>query len=170
MSFVVHVRLALKKKLPPPASLPRPDWATWQTHVALMWLVVAAVLGPLLSFGGSGGWRITAGWWYGVAGLIGFLAQVIAGMQGRLVPMYAWYVAFEAGGHAPPAVAIHALASHRLARWIFIVWTAAIPALALGLATERHTVIAAASITMLAGVFLNAAQLARTYVRSHARR
>jgi hypothetical protein len=170
MSFVMHVRLALKKKLPPPAALPRPDWATWQTHVALLWLLLAAVLGPALSFGGPGHWRITAGWWYGVAGLIGFLAQVIAGMQGRLVPMYAWYVAFEAGGHAPPAVAVHALASQRLARLNFIVWTAGIPALAIGLATQRHAVIVAASLTMLAGVLLNATQLARTYVRSLSRR
>lgn len=166
ISFVVHVRLALEKKLPPPAALPRPDWATRQTHVALMWLFVAAMLGPALSFGGSGDWRITAGWWYGVAGLIGFLAQVIAGMQGRLVPMYAWYVAFEAGGHAPPAVAVHALASHRLARWIFIVWTAGIPALAIGLASQSHVLITAASVTMLTGTLLNAAQLTRTYVRA----
>jgi len=31
-SFVIHVRLAIQRKLPPPAALPRPDWATWQTH------------------------------------------------------------------------------------------------------------------------------------------
>lgn len=165
-SFVLHVRLALRDKLPPPAALPRPDWATWQTHVALLWLLIAAVAGPLLSFGGAGEWRVSVGWWYGVAGLIGFLAQVIAGMQGRLVPMYAWYGAFEAGGHTPPAVAVHALASHRLARWIFIVWTAGVPLLALGLATAWTAVIAAASVTMLAGVLLNGWQLAGTWVRS----
>jgi hypothetical protein len=115
-SFVIHVRLALKDKLPPPAALPRPDWATWQTHVALMWLLIAAVLGPVLSFGGTAAWRVAAGWVYGIAGLIGFLGQVIAGMQGRLVPLYAWYGAFEAGGHTPPPVAVHALASHRATR------------------------------------------------------
>ncbi len=165
-SFVAHVRVALKDKLPPPAALPRPDWATWQTHVALMWLLVAAVLGPVLSIGGTAAWRVTAGWWYGVAGLVGFLAQVIAGMQGRLVPMYAWYGAFEAGGYTPPAIAVHALASHRLARWNFVIWTAGVPALALGLGSRSSMVIAAASVTMLAGVLLNAAQLVRTYTRS----
>jgi hypothetical protein len=165
-SFVAHVRLALKDKLPPPAALPRPDWATWQTHVALGWLLIAAVLGPVLSLGGAAAWRVTAGWWYGVAGLVGFLAQVIAGMQGRLVPMYAWYGAFEAGGHTPPPIAVHALASHRLARWNFFVWTAGVPALAVGLGSRSSVVIAVASVTMLAGVLLNAAQLVRTYTRS----
>jgi hypothetical protein len=166
VSFVMHVRLALKDKLPPPAALPRPDYATWQTHVALLWLVTAAALGLLLSLGGTGGWRVTAGWWYGAAGLIGFLAQVIAGMQGRLVPMYAWYGAFEARGHTPPPIAAHALASHSVARWIFITWAAGVPALALGLAAEWPAVIVTGSLTMLAGVILNAWQLGRTYVRA----
>jgi hypothetical protein len=124
------------------------------------------VLGPVLSFGGTAAWRVAAAWVYGVAGLIGFLGQVIAGMQGRLVPMYAWYGAFEAGGHMPPLVAVHALASHRLARWNFIVWTAGVPALALGLSSQSTPIIAAASATLLAGVLLNAAQLVRTYARS----
>lgn len=165
-AFVILVRLALKDKLPPPAALPRPDWATWQTHVALLWLLVAAVLGPVLSFGGTGAWRIGAGWWYGVAGLVGFLAQVIAGMQGRLVPMYAWYVAFEAGGHTPPSLSVHALASPAIARVNFAVWTAGVPALAFGFASERSAIIGAASVLMFAGVLLNAAQLAVTHIRS----
>ena len=165
-SFVVHVRLALQEKLPPPAALPRPDWATWQTHVALLWLLVAAVLGPVLSFGGTGAWRIGAGWWYGVAGLIGFLAQVIAGMQGRLVPMYAWYAAFEAGGRTPPPRSVHTLASPALARAIFVAWTAGVPLLAFGLASGRAVIVSAASVVMFAGVALNGAQLAMTHVRS----
>lgn len=165
-AFVVHVRLALKQKLPPPAALPRPDWATRQTHVALLWLLVAAVLGPVLSAGGTGDWRIGAGWWYGVAGLVGFLAQVIAGMQGRLVPMYAWYVAFEAGGRTPPPLSVHALASPALARANFTVWTAGVPAFAFGLASGRPAIVSAASALMFAGVVLNAAQLAVTHFRS----
>ena len=165
-AFVVHVRLALQQKLPPPAALPRPDWATRQTHVALLWLLVAAVLGPVLSVGGGGSWRIAMGWWYGVAGIIGFLAQVIAGMQGRLVPMYAWYVAFEAGGRTPPPHSVHTLASPPLARAIFVTWTAGVPALAFGLAAERLTIISAASGLMLAAVLLNGAQLALTHSRS----
>ena len=169
-SFVIHVRLALKDKLPPPAALPRPDFATWQTHVALLWLLVAATLGLVLSRGGTAEWRITAGWWYGIAGLLGFLAQVIAGMQGRLVPMYAWYGAFEAGGHTPPPVAVHALASHPLARWIFITWTAGVPLLAIGLAAQSRGIISAASLVMLAGILLNAWQLAGTWVRARSGR
>jgi len=165
-SFVAHVRLALRHKLPPPAALPRPDWATWQTHVALMWLLVAALLGVLLSFGGTGEWRLAAAWCYGVAGLVGFLAQVIAGMQGRLVPMYAWYGAFEAGGHTPPTLPAHALASHPLARWLFVAWTVGVPTLGAGLALQSVTLVRGASWLMLGAVLLNAVQLATTYARS----
>ena len=43
-SFLAHVRDIVKRKLPPPAALPRPDWATWQTHVAFGWLLLWRLL------------------------------------------------------------------------------------------------------------------------------
>ena len=48
-SFLAHVRDIVKRKLPPPAALPRPDWATWQTHVAFGWLLLAAITGLVLT-------------------------------------------------------------------------------------------------------------------------
>jgi hypothetical protein len=165
VSFVAHIRLALRQKLPPPAALPRPDWATWQTHAALLWLLVASVLGLVLSVAGSAP-HVTLAWWYGVSGLIGFLTQVIAGMQGRLVPMYAWYGAFEAGGRKPPPFAAHAMGSQPLARWIFITWTLGVPSLAAGLAMQSGGVTIAASVMMLGAVLLNAAQLTWIFRRS----
>jgi hypothetical protein len=163
---VMHVRLALRHRLPPPAALPRPDWATRQTHAALTWLLIAAMLGVWLSTRRGSEPDVAAGWWYGIAGLVGFLSQVIAGMQGRLVPMYAWYGAFEAGGHTPPPIAVHALPSPRLARLIFLTWTIGVPALAAGLAGEHARTIRLASSILLLGVVLNGAQLARTFARA----
>lgn len=169
VSFVMHVRLALRQRLPGPSALPRPDWATRQTHVALVWLVVSAALGVFVSLP-AGRWLLPAGWYYGTAGLVGFLAQVIVGMQGRLVPMYAWYGAFEAAGHKPPPVAAHALTSPALARLVFTTWAIGVPALAVGLARAHPPAIAAGSAILLAGVVLNAAQLARTALLSRASR
>jgi hypothetical protein len=166
ISFVTHVRIVLRQRLPPPAALPRPDWATWQTHVALVWLLIAAGLGLFLSLSGSSVRLLTWGWLYGTAGLIGFLAQVIAGMQGRLLPMHAWYGAFEAGGFKPPSRSAHTLASPVLARAIFVAWTIGVPALAFGLARATPPVTAAASAVLFAGVVLGAVQSVRMVIVS----
>ena len=95
-AFVAQIRTIVKRRLPRPPALPRRDWSTWQTHVAFLWLLVATVLGVILSVGLGGESALTLMWIYGVAGLVGFLAQIVTGMQGRLVPFYAWYRAFEA--------------------------------------------------------------------------
>ncbi len=159
-SFVVHVRIALQQKRPPPAALPRPDWATWQTHVALLWLLVAAGTGLYIAWPG-GEAAFEADWLYGTAGLIGFLAQVIAGMQGRLLPMHAWYAAFNAAGMKPPSQSVHTLASPRLARLIFFCWTIGVPALALGLSRVNPSMVRFASAILLAAVVLAALQALR---------
>src|SRR5262245_50337059 len=100
--FVQHVRAIVRRKLPPPAALPRPDWATWQTHVAFLWLMVAAALGLALTLPMAPERAIFLGWMYGVAGLVGFLGQVVVGIQGRLLPLHGWYRLFEARSFVPP--------------------------------------------------------------------
>ena len=156
-SFVIHVRLALQHKLPPPAALPRPDWATRQTHVALLWLLVAAGAGLYITWP-RGGPAVAAGWLYGTAGLIGFLAQVIAGIQGRLLPMHAWYAAFDAAGRKPPSRSAHTLASPRLAQFTIYCWTIGVVTLALGLMEVSPSIVRIASMILAAGVLLGALQ------------
>ena len=156
-SFVIHIRLALRHKLPSPAALPRPDWATWQTHVALLWLLIAGGAGLYLTWPNHGP-AIAASWLYGTAGLIGFLAQVITGMQGRLLPMHAWYAAFNAAGRKPPARSAHVLASPLLARLNLYCWTIGVPMLALGLMRVSPSMVRIASVTLLAGVVVGAWQ------------
>jgi hypothetical protein len=131
-----------------------------------MWLLIAAGLGLFLSFSGSRARLLQWGWVYGTAGLIGFLAQVIVGMQGRLLPMHAWYGAFEAGGFKPPPRSAHTLASPVLARAIFVAWTIGVPALAFGLARATPPVTAAASALLVAGVVLGAVQSVRMVIVS----
>jgi hypothetical protein len=133
---------------------------TWQTHAAFLWLVVAAGLGLLASVGVPGPWRATRSWIYGVAGLMGFLAQIVVGIQGRLVPFYAWYRAFAARGGQPPPRAANALPSATFARFTFAAWTGGVPLLAFGLAVEHHAMIRVSALLLLAGVLADAAYLA----------
>jgi hypothetical protein len=161
VSFVIHVRLVLRHRLPPPAALPRPDWATRQTHMALLWLLVATGLGLFLALPGPADRVSTWGWTYGTAGLIGFLAQVIVGMQGRLLPMHAWYGAFEAAGYKPPPRSAHSLVHTGLGRAIFFAWTVGVPVLAFGLARAVPVLIAAACAVLFAGTVIGGVQTAR---------
>jgi hypothetical protein len=157
-SFLAHVRDIVKRKLPPPAALPRPDWATWQTHVAFGWLLLAAITGLVLTLPVSLAWTVPLGWIYGTAGLLGFLAQIVVGIQGRLLPLHGWYRVLVTEGMKPPRRSAHSLASHRLARWILLTWTLGVPILAAGLAFTLSPLVRVGSACLLAGVILNAAQ------------
>jgi hypothetical protein len=157
-AFVRQVRRIIGQRRPPPAALPRPDWATWQTHGAFAWLIVAAICGLLLVLPLPFAWMIPLGWVYGVAGLVGFLAQVVIGIQGRLLPMHAWYRQLQAAGGKPPARSMHTFADPSLAKWMLFSWASGVPALASGLATASSPVIALGAALLLAGVALSAAQ------------
>jgi hypothetical protein len=159
-SFVNQVRTIVKRRLPPPAALPRPDWATWQTHLAFLWLLVAASTGLVLTLPVPPGWRIGLGWVYGTAGIVGFLAQIVMGIQGRLLPMYGWYRLLEKGDLQPPTRSAHTLASHGLAKAILIAWALGVPLLVSGLAAGIDSIVAASSALLLVGVALNATQAA----------
>jgi hypothetical protein len=150
-AFVSQIRTIVKHRMPRPPALPRRDWSTWQTHVAFVWLLIAAILGLVLSLGIGSDARLTLMWIYGVAGLVGFLAQIVTGMQGRLVPFYAWYRAFEAK-NGPPDVAANALPTPRFAKPIFLFWTIGVPLLAVGLPSGTELAIRFGALSLLGGL------------------
>lgn len=150
-SFVRQIRLTVSRRMPRPPALPQRDWSTWQAHAAFLWLMIAAVLGMVLVLGLTGGRRLEMMWIYGVTGLVGFLAQIVTGMQGRLVPLYAWYRAFDATG-TPPAVGANSLPSARFAAPIFAAWAVGVPLLAWGLPTGHVIVVRLAALSLCAGV------------------
>lgn len=158
VSFIFQVRRMLTRRLPRPPALPLRDWSTWQIHMAMAWLIAAVAIGLVLSFGASDESRLPMMWLYGVAGLVGFLAQMVAGMQGRLIPLYAWYRAHAATGTVP-AKAANALPSARFARSIFLCWAAGVPLLAWGLPFADLAVIRAGAAVLLAGLALGAAHI-----------
>jgi hypothetical protein len=162
-SFIARVRSMLARRLPRPPALPARDWSTWQTHMAFAWLLIAVAIGLALTLGAPDGDVLRLMWIYGVAGLVGFLAQMVAGVQGRLVPLYAWYRASASGG--VPLRAANALPSAPFARSIFLCWAAAVPLLAWGLPYEDHAAIRLGAVVLLAGLGLGA-----TYMISMLRR
>jgi hypothetical protein len=166
-SFVVELRSALKHKLPRPPALPKRDWSTWQTHAAFFWLLVTLALGLVLSTDAGGDSRLRLMWIYGVAGLVGFLGQIIPGIAGRLFPLYAWYRAFAKKG-APPDRSAHELPTPRFALPIFVVWALGVPSLTYGLAMSSAPLIALGAALLLAAVLLGGAYLLHMLRRAHA--
>jgi hypothetical protein len=151
LSFVARVRWMLSRRQPRPPALPPRDWSTWQIHMAFAWLLIAVVAGLVLTGTPADQDRLTLMWVYGVAGLVGFLAQMVAGMQGRLVPLYAWYRAYAASGTTPSRAA-NALPSAPFARAILLCWAVAVPLLIWGLAFADRIAIRAGAASLLIGL------------------
>ena len=164
-SFVVHVRRMVATRVPRPPALPPRDWSAWQVHAAFAWLLVSAAAGLALSVGASDDYRLPLMWIYGASGLLGFLAQIVVGMQGRLVPMYAWYRAYDRLGTPPPRSA-HELISATLARSIFAAWLAGVPLMVWALPHARHAAIRAGAALLLTGLLIAAAHVMRMLRRA----
>jgi hypothetical protein len=121
--------------------------------------VAAAGTGLALTLPLPSNWAIPLGWIYGTAGLVGFLAQIVVGIQGRLLPLYGWYRMMESHHMQTPDRSAHTLASHSLAKGILITWTIGVPLLALGLTLARPALLATGCAVLLSGVALNAIQV-----------
>ncbi len=153
-AFFWCLRRMLRDRRPRPIELPRHDWSTWQTHVAVACLVVACGLGCWLAFGDP---PAAVTWAYGALGILGFVAQMVSGIEGRLLPLLAWYRALERRGGDLPGCSVHRLIAPTLARLIFLAWLAGLPLLTAGLMTAHRASIAAGSAALLCATLLSAA-------------
>lgn len=156
-SFFMHVRRIVRERRPRPVDLPRHDWATWQTHAAMLYLFVAAVLGLRLAAGGA---SPGLAWAYGVTGVLGFVAQMVMGIGGRMLPMYAWYRAMERAGGGLPGRSVQGLIVPSLALAALGCWLPGVPLLTFGLAAGHHWSIAGGAAVLLAGTLAHAAHAA----------
>jgi hypothetical protein len=152
-TFFWWIRRTVRQRRPRPIDLPQRDWSTWHTHLAVAYLVVAVALGGWLAIGDP---PVTVTWAYGAAGILGFVAQMVSGIQGRLVPLLAWYRALEGRDGELPRRSVHGLIAPRLACAVFMTWLAGLPLFTAGLMTEHHGAIAAGAATLLAASLLSA--------------
>jgi hypothetical protein len=154
VAFSRQVRGMLANRRPRPVELPRPDWSTWQTHTALLYLVIATALGVWLALGSA---PVSVTWAYGAAAVLGFVSQVVVGIQGRLLPLAAWYRALEFAEGTPPPTSVHRLADPRVARLVFMLWLAGLPLLTVGLMRQSSAGIATGAVVLFMATLANAA-------------
>jgi len=71
--------------------------------------------------------------WLGV----GFLAQLIVGIESRLLPLAGWLQAFAAGGYRDLPPSVHTAHPRSGALAAVVLWSAGVPAIAAGLSLDR---------------------------------
>ena len=89
---------------------------------------------------------------YGVMALVGFLSQMVVGVLGRILPLFAWLWGFADRGHAAMPSSLHAAPVRPLQALVFVLWTAGVPLLAFGLGTGRMIAVTLGAGALLAAV------------------
>ncbi|HEU4403511.1 MAG TPA: hypothetical protein VFT43_15545 [Candidatus Polarisedimenticolia bacterium] len=155
-AFFLHVLWMRRRPRQAPAGMPRPDFGVGHALQALVYAGLAAALGLTLSVLPTSEASLRAAGLYGLFGLVGFLAQMVLGIQARLVPMLASYHSNLNLVYDRPAPKAHELPVRRLQRAIFSCWTAGVPLLAIGLWWESAGSIAAGGGLLFLAVVLGA--------------
>ena len=96
---------------------------------------------------------------YGIFGLVGFLAQIVVGMEGRLLPIFAWYWAYANTGYKGPVPSQHDMPWQRGQEIAFVLWLAGVPTLALSLAFDVAPLVSAGGWCLLAATLLDTVNL-----------
>ena len=98
---------------------------------------------------------------YGVFGLVGFLAQMVVGMEGRLLPIFAWYWAYANTGYKGPVPSQHEMPWRTGQELVFVLWLFGVPALAGGLAFDAIPFVSAAAWSLFAASLVDTVNVIR---------
>jgi hypothetical protein len=150
--FLSRVVWMLRHRRPAPAPLRRPDWGVAHALQALACLIAACGLGLYLAVAERSETTLALAWVYGVLGLVGFLAQIIVGVEARLLPLFAWLWGFADRGYTNSPPSLHAAPSRLMQGVVFGLWTLAVPLLAFGLASNRIPLVSLAAAALLLAV------------------
>jgi len=138
-----------------PPGLRTPDPAVLHAAGALASLVAASFLGLWLTFAPLSPGSLRVAMAYGTLGLVGFLGQLVVGMEGRLLPIFAWYWAYANTGYKGPVTSPHDMPWRSGQEIVFALWLFGVPALAGGLAFDAVPFVRAAGWSLLAATILN---------------
>jgi hypothetical protein len=158
-AFLSHAMWMLRHPKPRPPAIRTPDPAVLHAASAFLSLAIASTLGCWLAIApvSSATPRIAAA--YGAVGLGGFLTQIVVAMEGRLLPIFAWYWAFARSGGAPvPSPHVMPWRPGQLGVWLL--WQIGVPSLACGMALDVAAWVRAGAWALLAATILNALQAA----------
>jgi len=154
-AFFGQVAWMLRRPRQPPPGLRRPDPAVFHAAASLASLGVAVALGLWLSVAEPSPASLRAAMAYGVFGLVGFLGQMVVGIQGRLLPLFAWY---WAAAHAAPGADVtppHDMPWRSGQELVFVLWLFGVPALAGGLAFDAVPFVSAAAWCLLTATLVD---------------
>jgi hypothetical protein len=160
-AFLCNVVRMLRHPRPRPAAVRTPDPAVWHAASAFVCLIVASGLGLWLTLAPPSESSLRVAMAYGVVGLVGFLAQMVIGMEGRLLSLFAWYWGFANTGFKGPVVSPHVMAWRGGQEIVFVLWLFGVPALAGGLAFDAVPFVRAAAWCLLLATTVDSANVVR---------
>lgn len=148
----------LQHRRPSPRGLVRPDLTFGHGALALSNLLIAAILGSALLVLPAGATSLRVAAAYGVFALLGFLAQLIVGVGGRLFPLVAWMQSHVRSGFVEPDFTQYQLVDRRLQIAGLIGWAVAVPLLAAGVVLPSTTLVRFAASLLLLALLLEGIQ------------
>ena len=160
-AFLRQVLWMLRRPRPRPPAIKTPDPAILHAGAAFASLAVACALGVWLAVASTSPRTPRIAVAYGVFGLVGFLAQMVVAMEGRLLPLFAWYWAFANTDYKGPVESPHEMPWRPAQHAVFALWLFGVPALAGGLALDGLAWIRAAAWALLAATALDTVQIGR---------
>jgi hypothetical protein len=150
--FAAHVVRMVRSPAPKPHSAPRIDFAVLHAAGAAVSLAMAAGMGIVLLVIPTSPNSLHLAAAYGVFGLVGFLAQMVVGMETRLLPLVTWYWAYERSGFRVPPAAPLTMRDGTLQAIVFAGWTIGVPALAAGMFFEAAPLVSTGAWSLFAAV------------------
>lgn len=159
--FFWQVRWMARHRRPASAARPRPDYHVWHVRQALAYLALGALLGLALAFTDLAERTLGPAAAYGVLALVGFLAQMVIGVEASLLPLFAGTHAIVNSGYSPDVVSPHRMAHRGLLAVAFVLWSAGVPALALGTGLGEARLVSAGGWLLLAAAAAGGANAGR---------
>ena len=160
-AFGSHVIWMLRRPRPRPSGLRRPDPAVLHAAASFASLGIASVLGVWLTIAEPSSVTLRVAMAYGVFGLVGFLAQMVIGMEGRLLPIFSWYWAYANTGYKGPVPSQHQMPWRIGQELVFVLWLFGVPALAGGLAFDAIPFVSAAAWCLFVAALVDTVNVIR---------
>ena len=154
VTFLSTVLWMRRHPRPAPPARPNPDWGVWHAGQSLLYLFVASGIGVFMVASPVAAWTARLAILYGVLALVGFLSQIIVGMENRILPLFQWHTRFAASDFTERPAPPHTLGSQTTRALVFWAWTLGVPLVAAGLALERVTLVAIGGWTLLVALVL----------------
>ena len=142
-----------------PPGAPGPDASVLHGCAAFVSLGIACVLGVALTLMDLSPASLRVAAAYGVFGLVGFLAQIVVGMEVRLVPLLTWYWAYAIADDKVAVPSPHDMSWRGGREIAFVLWLFGVPALAGGLAFDAVPFVQGAAWCLLTAACLDSANL-----------